>query len=257
LQSINLPDVLVKIVMSVSIAVLALTGALAVATAVRFFGTTFLARDRSNRTEKVHESPKAMLWGMAFLAALCVVLGLLSFWLIPYIDNVTSSILGVSIESKVVDGFTISPGSSDFATMAPVLIALLGMMVAGLAWFASRAINGKETVRKAGTWDCGTPLTSRNQYSGTALSNPIIRVFSNIYRPQTEMRTEFTSSPYIKKRMMFQLRFVEVFERYLYRPIINFFVGVSKRLTVIQAGSIQAYLAYIFIMLVLLLVAFR
>ncbi|MCE5295501.1 MAG: hydrogenase 4 subunit B [Euryarchaeota archaeon] len=255
LQTTAVPDILVKMLMSVSIAILALTGALAVAMAVRLFGTTFLARPRTEQAKNAVESPKTMLWGMSFLAALCILLGVLSSWIIPYIDNVTESVLGVSIGSSVVDGLSISPESNDFATMAPLLIALLALIGIVMAWVLGHPKSGTE--RTSGTWDCGTPLSSRNEYTGTALSNPIVRVFGNIYRPQSEIRTESTSSPYIRKRLFYEVHFGDVFERRIYHPITILFTGIAKRMTVIQAGSIQAYLGYIFMMLVLLLVVFR
>ena len=257
LQSVFLPDILVKILIPISIAVLALTGALAAAFAVRFFGIVFLARARSDLAEHAHESSVPMLLGMSLLAVLCVFFGVASSWFIPYIDDVTASVLGVSISSEVVDGLVISPGDSDLATMAPLIIALFVIGFVGLTWMASQAYGGRKGVRSGDTWDCGTPLTPRNQYTGTAFSNPIVRVFASIFQPQSEVRTEYTSSPYIKREMTYNIRFISVFENYLYRPVTRTLIGAAKRVTVIQAGSIQAYLAYIFATLVLLLIIFR
>ncbi|OPY34449.1 MAG: F(420)H(2) dehydrogenase subunit L [Methanomassiliicoccales archaeon PtaU1.Bin124] len=257
LLSANIPDILIKIIIPVSIALLALTGALAATMAVRFFGTVFLARPRSERAEDAHESPRSMLIGMGFLAIMCFVLGLASFAILPYIDNVSASVLGVSITSQLVDGIFVSPISSDFSTMAPLLIAVLAIGILGLTWGMVRMYGGKQVVRETDTWDCGTPLGPRNEYTGTAFSSPLVRIFSPIYRSQTEIRTEFTASPYVKKRITYGLRFTDIFEKYFYRPLVRFITAVSKRLAVIQTGSIQAYLAYIFIMLLLLLVIFR
>jgi hydrogenase-4 component B len=257
LQSATLPDILVKIIIPISIAVLALTGALACALAVRIFGITFLARPRSDQAEHAHESSLPMLLGMSLLASLCVLFGVLSSWLIPYFDDVTASVLGVGVAPSLVDGLVISPGNSEFSTMAPLLIAMFTVALVALAWLGGTYYGGKQENVKGDTWDCGTPLTARNQYTGTALSNPIVRVFSSILRPQSEIRTEFTSSPYVKREMSYHLRFTAVFERYLYRPVCRTIVGASKRVTVIQTGSIQAYLAYIFAILVLLLIIFR
>jgi hydrogenase-4 component B len=61
----------------------------------------------------------------------------------------------------------------------------------------------------------------------------------------------------VKREMAYHQRYTAVFERYLYRPVSRTIIGASRRLTVIQAGSIQAYLAYIFATLVLLLIIFR
>lgn len=257
LQSFNIPEIGVKILIPISIAMLALTGALAAALSVRFFGITFLSLPRSEQAAHSKESPGIMLWAMTFLAILCVGLGIFSFWLIPYIDVVTTSILGVSTASSIVDGLVLSPGNSNFAQMAPSLIGVLMLIVIPVTYAASRYYGGQQKKRTSTTWDCGTPLNPRNQYTGTAFSNPIVRVFSYIFRDQTEIRTEYTSSPYVKKRISYHQRIVPVFEKYLYRPVVNIGMGAARRVTIIQTGNIQAYLAYIFAILVLLLVIFR
>ena len=57
-------------------ALLALTTALAAACFVKAFGISFLALPRSRAAAEAHESPAVMLVPQAFLAALCVGLGL-------------------------------------------------------------------------------------------------------------------------------------------------------------------------------------
>ena len=112
-------------------------------------------------------------------------------------------------------------------------------------------------VRRSATWDCGTPRTARNEYTGTAFAQPVVRVFSFLYRPQSDTSAEYSSSPYIKKKFSFSSKALPVFENYLYRPLMKVSVSLARSATRIQAGSIQAYLAYIFAALVLLLVIFR
>jgi hydrogenase-4 component B len=84
-----------------------------------------------------------------------------------------------------------------------------------------------------------------------------VRVFSYIYRPKPEVRTESTSSPYVKKKVSYAFVVVPVFEKYLYQPIVAMMVAMARPVSKIQAGSIQAYLAYIFATLVFLLIIFR
>jgi hydrogenase-4 component B len=241
----------------VAVGVLALTGALAAACFVRLFGATFLARPRTEHAAEAREVPRTMLVGMGIAAALCVLMGVLSILIIPQIDGVTSSVLGVSISSKLVNGLVLSPPAGEFSSMSPLIIGALLLFLVPAALLISRRLGGEREVRKGDTWDCGTPLTSRTEYTATGFSEPINRVFKSIYRPRTEVKTEYTTSSLIKRRVSFSRTIEPVIERYVYAPVSIIAILVARRVSVIQRGSIQAYLAYIFITLLVLLVVLR
>ena len=59
--------------------------------------------------------------------------------------------------------------------------------------------------------------------------------------------------PYFPKEIRFESEIEPTFEKRLYAPLQDLILLFSKRMKAIQAGSIHAYLAYIFITLVLLL----
>jgi hydrogenase-4 component B len=82
------------------------------------------------------------------------------------------------------------------------------------------------------------------------------RVFNAFYRskPQTKVLEE--RSPYLRK-LSFSTSVPPMFERYLYDPLVKLTAGFAKRAGVIQTGSIQTYLAYIALTLVVLLLLFR
>ena len=257
LQSFQIPDVTVKVLLPVAIAILALTGALAAVCFVRLFGIVFLAKPRSEHAEHAKEVPRTMLIGSGIAAALCIVTGILSFAIIPYVDQVTTPLVGASAASSIVNGFVISPTNDQFSAMSPFVLAILIAVTVPLVIVISKRYGGKRKTVIEDTWDCGTPLTAHNQYTGTAYSNPLVRVFSYIYRPKPEVKTESTSSPYVKKKVSYAFVVVPVFEKYLYQPIVAMMVAMARRVSKIQAGSIQAYLAYIFATLVFLLIIFR
>ena len=257
LQSFQIPDMTVKILLPVVIAILALTGALAAVCFVRLFGIVFLAKPRSEHAEKAEDVPRSMLLGSGIAASLCIITGVMSFAIIPYVDQVTTPLVGASAASHIVNGFVISPTNDQFSTVSPVAIAILIAIMVPLVILISKRYGGKRKTVVGDTWDCGTPLNAHNQYTGTAYSNPLVKVFSYIYRPKPEVHTESTSSPYVKKRVSYAFVVVPVFEKYLYRPIVTFLVAGARRASKIQAGSIQAYLAYIFATLVFLLIIFR
>jgi hydrogenase-4 component B len=235
---------------------LALTGALAAAAFVKAFGITFLALPRSRGASEAHESHWTMLFGMGFLAAICIVLGLLGPRFLPAIDPIPYQLLGERPAAALVaaGGFGLSSGTPHGGTVsnlaiAAVLAALMGSIVlagAALAVGASRRVGV--------TWDCGLPgLTDDNEYTATAFSKPIRMVFATFFRPTREILAQFDVSPYFPKSVAFESGVERPFEDRVYGPIKDGLFSLAAWLRQVQAGSLHAYLAYIFITLVALL----
>ncbi|MCX9014093.1 MAG: hypothetical protein OIN89_04740, partial [Candidatus Methanoperedens sp.] len=104
------------------------------------------------------------------------------------------------------------------------------------------------------TWGCGQPATTgRNEYTATAFSKPVEMWFSNIYKPIRELHASYTVSPLIKESFKFELAIEQIFERYLYTPVVEAVLGRSRQVKAIQTGSIHLYLSYIFGTLVILM----
>jgi len=64
------------------------------------------------------------------------------------------------------------------------------------------------------------------------------------------------TSPYHRK-LSFSTSVLPIFEIYLYRPASMIVIDLARRMSFVQTGSIQRYMAYIFATLVLLLFVFR
>ena len=77
-QSAALANPFLELILIASLAVFALTSALAAACFVKAFGITFLALPRSEEAKEAKESPTLMIVGPAILAGLCVALGVFS-----------------------------------------------------------------------------------------------------------------------------------------------------------------------------------
>jgi hydrogenase-4 component B len=96
-------------------------------------------------------------------------------------------------------------------------------------------------------------LTADNEYTATAFSKPLRMVFSALYRPRREIQAEYDVSPFYPTAIRFESEIEPTFEKRLYDPIKDRILAIAGRMRAVQAGSIHAYLAYIFITLVLLL----
>lgn len=237
-------------------ALLALTAALAAACFVKAFGITFLALPRSQRAAEAHEADPWMRAGMSILAGACVVLGLGAGWFLPVFDPITQQALGRQISSllSAANGFVLSAGTPRSGTISTPGIALMFIiagLVPALIWF----VWGRYAKRSTGpTWDCGLPgLTAENQYTATAFSKPLRMIFSALYRPRREIQAEYRVSPYYPTAIRFESEIEPAFEKRLYEPLKERILTLSRSMRAVQAGSIHAYLAYIFLALILLL----
>ncbi|MCZ7382579.1 MAG: hydrogenase 4 subunit B [Candidatus Methanoperedens sp.] len=254
LLSINLTDNITKIAVLFSGAGLALTGALAAACFVKAFGISFLALPRSGHAEHAKEVPVPMLAGMAVLALMCIVLGILPFYVVNILDSVSTPLVGTSISSRISFDLGIGTLSSFPASISTTWIALLVFVVLPLPVIVYMLMSRTNTV-KYETWGCGQPvLTSRNEYTATAFSKPIRMWLGGIFRPHREIQTTYSDSPFFKDRVIFESEIEPVFERYLYSPVTWVVLTVSRLMRVIQTGYIQTYLLYILITLVIALI---
>ncbi len=252
LLSINLSDNITKIAILSSGAALVLTSALAAACFVKAFGISFLALPRSEHAQHAKEVPGSMLFGMGILSILCIALGVLPFYFVRILDDIVSPLVGTSVISKITFDLSIATGAGSISTVWLFLLIFIFIPIILILAFAAGGRTGTKTYE---TWGCGQPATTgRNEYTATAFSKPIRMWFSNIYRPHREIHTTYAGSPYFKERFAFESEIEPIFEKYMYSPAVWITLTLSRILRVIQTGSLQLYLLYILITLVIALI---
>ena len=252
-------DLAVKIAIPLTVALLALTGALAAACFVKAFGITFLGLPRSKKAERARESSFPMIGAMGFLAAVCFALGVVPGYVVSLLSPLAGSLLRTDLPGEIAlnGGMLLIPQSASMSISPPVLTALLvGMILIPIA--VGYFFGGKLRKRATVTWACGLQkLTPGMQYSATGFSKPIRMIFSNIFRATHEIEISEETSPYFRPNIVYELKTESVFLKYFYEPLNNFFGRAFRRFGKIQTGHIQSYLLYIFVTLVLLLLFAR
>lgn len=248
-------DLVVKIAVPVTVALLALTGALAAACFVKAYGITFLGLPRSAEAEQAHESPKSMLVAMGILSLGCVVFGIWPGLALAVLNPLSVSLVGATTSPPVsLAGPTMILQSSPSTSLAPSLILVLLATFAGLPIVAGVLMGGRMKTRIAKTWACGIEtLKPRMQYTATGFSKPIRLIFSSIYRAGHEVEISEDVSPYFKPEIRYEVTMENVFEEKVYKPLIAFVLSMARFGRKIQTGHIQSYLAYIFVILIILL----
>jgi hydrogenase-4 component B len=256
LQGFGATQAAVRLIFPIGGALLALTGALAAACFVKAVGITFLSLPRSPQAEKAHEAPHSMLFGMAILGLACVILGVFPTLFLPLLDAVTQALLQQEISSQLIAGngwvvtsLAVERGAMSTAGMAALFLALLPLPLALWLVFARRSRH-----RVDETWDCGLDrLTPQMEYTATAYSKPLRMIFQAIYRPRRRIQADFAVSRYFTKSIRFESHIEPTFEQLIYRPVNRAILRFSRRVRLIQTGSLSAYLFYIFITLLILL----
>jgi hydrogenase-4 component B len=234
-------------------ALLALTSALAAACFVRAFGMTFLALPRGEAAAGAHESPAVMLVPQAFLAMLCIGLGVFPGAVLQVLGGVLASLPGLRPQTDLMRGaFGMASGGGSFDHLVPVIFcaALLG----GLAVSTLLTLRAGAAARRVPTWGCGGELTAGTEYTATAFSKPLMMIFRAVYRPTREVEALAEVSPYFPREVRYRAKIEPTFERYVYGPLVRAVLRVAAGMKVLQAGSLHAYLAYVLVLAVLLLI---
>jgi hydrogenase-4 component B len=231
-------------------AMLALTSALAAACFVRAFGISFVALPRSRAAGEARESPASMLVPQALLAALCVILGLFPGLVLEALGRVLASLPGIEPrQDMALGGWGMASGLGRFDHVVP---GMLGLALLG-ALAAAMVLTKRRRSRRVPTWGCGGELTARTEYTATAFSKPLMMIFQAVYRPTQEVEALAEVSPYFPREVRYRAEIEPTFERYFYRPLVRAVLRAANGMKVLQAGSLHAYLAYVLVLAVILL----
>ena len=255
LQGIASADIFLKSIFILATGALAATGGLALACFVKAFGATFLARPRSSVVFHAQESSLSQSVGMGGLAILCLVCGVFSGYLGSLFVNIGTKLSAFQATPQIL---TISSGSTLIAphgfgsVSAPVLFALFVLVVFTVIILIKFAVNKNQKTEIGATWDCGTNLTPRMEITSTGFARSIILIFAGILRPSVQHEVEYHDSEmrYFPKSRIVNLSTQDIYQSYLYQPLNSLITGLSVRFKVIQSGSMNVYVSYILIVVV-------
>jgi len=211
---------------------LALAGALALASFVKMGSMIFLGAPRTQMAARAHENGPWMRAPMLVLAAVCVTIGLapLVFW--PAVAR------AVGIWHPV---WTAGEASAPLGTLGVVHGALAMLAIAAALWLRRKARgNG---LRRGLTWDCAyVAPTAHMQYSGGSLSGIAAGWFGWILRPQRIVQRPRGVLPAAAFRLE---RIPETVLERVITPLGEVIIRISTAVRSLQHGRLQAYILYL------------
>ena len=252
LQSTNLPQWGLKIMVPAVGGLLALSAALAAACFVKAFGVTFLGRPRTPAAAQAQEVDRFSLGTMFVCAALCLLAGILPGLVIDALAPVTLSLIGDRMPVQTsIPWLSIVPIAAGRSSYNGLLVFAFIALSASLAVyvihrFASRAL------RRAPAWDCGYPdLNPATQYTANSFAQPIRRVFGNLaFRVREQL--DMPSPGDIRPARFIATLHDRIWDT-LYLPVVRAVNFGADHFNRLQFLTIRRYLTLVFITLVTLL----
>ena len=243
----QIPHAFVNMLIPLGAAALALTAALAAYVMVKFYGVIFLGQPREAALFEAHDANWLERLGLGWLAAGCILIGVLPQFVLGAAAAVTKSLMDQ----------TVRPGSTMWwiAPIAPEqasysgLILLAGIVcVVGITFVLVRLLaHGR--VRRTAPWDCGYPWqTPRMQDTAEGFGQPIRHMFDVFFHIEREMPSPTDSTP------RYRIHLEDRLWRGIYLPIAQGVQGLADAISFLQGGRLAIYLLFSFLTLLGLLV---
>ena len=285
LRSAELPSTLVKLVFALCGAGLALTAALAVTCFVKAFAMGFLGMSRSEEAAKAVEARGTSIVPMIFLAALCLLLGVLPTYMIPALSRELQRWTDSSADALVPPFFATNPAHNtlppafvdDFhnigaqvgqsvvpgrglvvlhrgGTENPVVFAMstsyMVVVLAALLLLTYVVIRlwltRRRKLERRTRWDGGVRrLLPEMTYTATGFSNPVRVIFEAVFRPTTVSDTRETVAQHFRTAIRRERVAVHVVDRFAVQPAKDVAMKLANKLAAMHHGRINAYAAYV------------
>ncbi len=251
-QGFHLASLTSRLVAALGGAGLALTAAIAFATSVKVFGIGLLGRGEPHRRGVPTRYGFAV--GALGLCVLALAVGM-PIWL-HGLAAASARVAAGDAPSLMSDGWLLVPLTANFSFISPskliIAMPLLALLPIALLLFVPR-----RKLRRSAVWYGGQSVNPAGAPT-TALtfSNALRTFYSFVYRPtvETERLTSGTNRhPYFIRRLTFAHDVAPIFGPLLFRPLEKAVIGLSDWMRGLQSGYLNAYLAIIGVLLVLIL----
>ncbi|BBP04787.1 hydrogenase 4 subunit B [Sulfuriferula plumbiphila] len=243
----DLQQATARILLALAGAGVALTAAIALATMVKVVGVGLLGAP--NNPPNTRSLGRGTRIGLTLLGITLPLYAISLPWTLPLL---VAASWGQTAD-RLVDGLLIVPLSANFAFISPSelvivmpLLALIPMALLARSWHSRR---------RADVWAHGLARPVRHApITALAFSNALRSFYSPVYRPRTENTSQaLDANGYFINRLIFTHSQNAVFEPWLFRPVIRTVQWLAGQISALQNGSMNRYLGYLMIILLLIL----
>jgi len=174
--------------------------------------------------------------------------------MIEALAPVTQLLVGQTLPAATAQGWLwLTPISPQTASYSAPFVVLAIALVLGFGYFFWK--RRAKAARRVYAWECGFgPLNARMQYTSTAFSQPIRRVFAPAWKIEERIEVSREGGALARaKELRHQLHVTDWSWVKGYLPIGRLVLAAARRIGHIQTGSIHTYLTYSFVTLLVFL----
>jgi hydrogenase-4 component B len=216
-----------------ALAALAATAALALLCFVKVAGLALLGPARRPECEAAVDPSVGMRGAVAFLAALCVLLGLVPGLMLPTLEALAPGASGAVSAHHI--GLII-PGTGSYPTLG------IALALAVLSFVLVRLRGSRRTV-SAPTWACGQPVVPALKWTSAAFTKPLRLVLESLFRP--ERNIEVVREGGMVQRVTYSGHVPSLVDTVLYAPTIRAGLRAAAIARRLQTGNVRTYAAYL------------
>ena len=243
----EVPHPFVNMLLPLGASIVALAAALAAYVMVKFYGVVFLGQPREPSLADAHDAGPIEKAGLAWLAAGCVLLGLLPGQVVGGLGYVTQQLTGHAVATAQGWSWLLAPLPDREVSYAPLVLLLVIAAVVAITFLAVR-LAYRRVVRRAPPWDCGfVRVDARMQDTAEGFGQPIRHIFQSFFQMKRELPSPFDATP------RYQVTIGDRIWLALYEPLGGIVQRLADSVAWLQQGRISTYLLYSFVTLVLLL----
>jgi hydrogenase-4 component B len=296
LRSAVLSSTSIRIVFALCGAALALTAALAVTCFVKVYAMSFLGIRRGTWEPRLRARAGAR-FSLGFLAAVCLLLGILPTYILPVLNRTVEPLAGASVTTSLVQPFFTANAENgqlpaaflqDFHNLGAqsgrgllpgrgLVVLLRGMeqnpvvfamspsysvialaVLLLLAWFVVTRLTRRRAVARRALWAGGIPrFLPQMTYTATGFSNPVRVVFQAIFQPNITEDTRQTVAVHFRTAIHRQREETHVVDRLFLQPVGAAMQWIAGFLAGMHHGRLNAYVTYVLAFFLLILFLYR
>jgi hydrogenase-4 component B len=208
---------------------------------IKYLGSAYLGTLPERFVGKGSGSPKSMELVQLFLAAMCLLLGIVPGVVALILFRVLQPALGAErslIAQTAVNhlpwlGMSLQSGAGEISAVGPLIILAALVVCIGIAYFIYRSVQVES--RPASIWNCGEVLDDESvRYRASSFYQPFRQVLSPLYH---KIQWPQLSPP------RFFSRGADL-DRWIYFPIGSAFVGIGRIFSKAHNGVPQLYILW-------------
>jgi formate hydrogenlyase subunit 3/multisubunit Na+/H+ antiporter MnhD subunit len=243
----EVPHPFVNMLLPLGASIVALAAALAAYVMVKFYGVVFLGQPREPSLANAHDAGPLEKVGLAWLAAGCVLLGLLPGQVVSGLGYVTKQLTGHAVATAPGWSWLLAPLPDREVSYAPFVLLLVIAAVVVVTFLTVR-LTYRRAVRRVPPWDCGfVRVDARMQDTAEGFGQPIRHIFQSFFQMERELPSPFDATP------RYQVTIGDRIWLALYEPLGGIVQRLADSVAWLQQGRISTYLLYSFVTLVVLL----